>query len=109
MDGSAEGCTNYTVSAELLGLPHWKVAPNNVVLLANFTEAKSGVVETASSRTTVMHQPLKLEFLPHTPKYFKPGMIILQTVQSKLSFYFSHQYAMAPLPGYFLNFSSSSP
>ena len=74
MDGSAEGCTNYTVSAELLGLPHWKVAPNNVVLLANFTEAKSGVVETASSRTTVMHQPLKLEFLPHTPKYFKPGL-----------------------------------
>ncbi|KAJ8679263.1 hypothetical protein QAD02_015050 [Eretmocerus hayati] len=71
---TADGCTNYTVSAESLGLPHWRVAPNNVVLLANFTEAKSGAVETASSRTFVLHQPLKLEFAPHTPKYFKPGL-----------------------------------
>lgn len=58
----------------MLGLPHWKIAPNNVVLDANFTESKSGVVETATSRTNVVHQPLKLEFAPHTPKYFKPGL-----------------------------------
>ncbi|XP_031782380.1 alpha-1-macroglobulin isoform X1 [Nasonia vitripennis] len=74
LDAKSDGCMNYTVSAQVLGLPHWKVAPNNVVLLANFTEAKSGVVETATSRSPVMHQPLKLEFSPHTLKYFKPGL-----------------------------------
>ncbi|XP_058808317.1 pregnancy zone protein-like isoform X2 [Phymastichus coffea] len=75
LDGaSPDGCMNYTVTSQALGLPHWKVAPNNVVLLANFTEAKSGAVETASSRTLVVHQPLKLEFSPHTPKHFKPGL-----------------------------------
>lgn len=75
LDGtSPDGCINYTVTSQVLGLPHWKVAPNNVVLLANFTEAKSGAIETSNSRTVVVHQPLKLEFSPHTPKHFKPGL-----------------------------------
>ncbi|KAG7202424.1 hypothetical protein KM043_018735 [Ampulex compressa] len=69
-----DGCTDFTLSGTVLGLAHWKVAPNNIVLIANFTEAGTGVVETAISRTAVMHQALKLEFLRYTPKYFKLGL-----------------------------------
>ena len=42
-------------------------------------------------------------FYQNFPKFSKRGMIKLQIVQSKFSYYFSHHYAMAPLPGYFLN------
>lgn len=62
------------LSGAVLGLAHWKVAPNNIVLIANFTEAGTGIVETTTSRTVVVHQALKLEFLPYTPKYFKLGL-----------------------------------
>ncbi|XP_054012298.1 murinoglobulin-1-like isoform X1 [Hylaeus anthracinus] len=68
------GCTEYVLSGAALGLARWKVAPNNIVLIANFTEAGTGVVETTISRTMVMHQALKLEFVSHTPKYFKLGL-----------------------------------
>lgn len=57
-----------------LGLAHWKVAPTSIILSANLTEAGTEVVETATSRTIVVHQALKLEFAPHTPKYFKLGL-----------------------------------
>ncbi|XP_076621496.1 alpha-2-macroglobulin-P isoform X2 [Colletes latitarsis] len=68
------GCTEYVLSGAALGLARWEVAPNNIVLIANFTEADTGVVETAISRTMVMHQALKLEFASHTHKYFKLGL-----------------------------------
>ncbi|XP_066592787.1 alpha-2-macroglobulin-like protein 1 isoform X2 [Prorops nasuta] len=71
---SPDGCTEFVLSGAVLGLPHWKVAPNNIVLIANFTEAGTGVVETTISRTIVVHQALKLEFVPYTPKYFKLGL-----------------------------------
>jgi hypothetical protein len=71
---SLDGCTEFALSSAVLGLAQWKVAPNNIVLIANFTETGTGTVETAISRTVVVHQALKLEFLPYTPKYFKLGL-----------------------------------
>ncbi|RLU16697.1 hypothetical protein DMN91_010765 [Ooceraea biroi] len=71
---SPDGCTEFVLSSAVLGLAQWKVAPNNIVLIANFTETGTGTVETAISRTVVVHQALKLEFLPYTPKYFKLGL-----------------------------------
>ncbi|XP_011636564.2 murinoglobulin-1-like [Pogonomyrmex barbatus] len=71
---SPDGCTEFVLSGAVLGLAQWKVAPNNIVLIANFTETGTGIVETTISRTVVVHQTLKLEFLPYTPKYFKLGL-----------------------------------
>ncbi|KAG5319082.1 A2ML1 protein, partial [Acromyrmex heyeri] len=71
---SPDGCTEFVLSGAVLGLAQWKVAPNNIVLIANFTETGTGIVETSISRTVVVHQALKLEFLPYTPKYFKLGL-----------------------------------
>lgn len=71
---SPDGCTEFVLSGAVLGLAHWRVAPNNIVLMANFTEAGTGVVETSISRTAVMQQALKLEFAPYTPKFFKLGL-----------------------------------
>lgn len=77
----------------MLGLAHWKVAPNNIVLIANFTEAGTGIVETTISRTVVVHQVLKLEFVPYTPKYFKLGLpyhgkVVFAVDYYRLSFVF---------------------
>lgn len=71
---SPDGCTEFVLSGAVLGLAQWKVAPNNIVLIANFTEAGTGIVEQSISQTVVVHQALKLEFLPYTPKYFKLGL-----------------------------------
>ncbi|XP_011171215.1 alpha-2-macroglobulin-like protein 1 isoform X3 [Solenopsis invicta] len=71
---SPDGCTEFVLSGAVLGLAQWKVAPNNIVLIANFTETGTGIVETTISRTVVVHQALKLEFRPYTPKYFKLGL-----------------------------------
>ncbi|XP_011696887.1 PREDICTED: alpha-2-macroglobulin-like protein 1 isoform X2 [Wasmannia auropunctata] len=71
---SPDGCTEFVLSGAVLGLAQWKVAPNNIVLIANFTETGTSIVETTISRTVVVHQVLKLEFLPYTPKYFKLGL-----------------------------------
>lgn len=48
--------------------------PNNIVLIAEFTEAGTGIVETTISRTVVLHEALKLEYEHYTPKYFKFGL-----------------------------------
>ncbi|XP_017887917.1 pregnancy zone protein-like isoform X2 [Ceratina calcarata] len=69
-----DGCTDFVLSGTVLGLAHWQADPNNVVLVAEFTEAGTGVVETTISRTVVMHEALKLEFENYTPKYFKLGL-----------------------------------
>nr|XP_033328709.1 alpha-2-macroglobulin-P-like isoform X1 [Megalopta genalis]XP_033328710.1 alpha-2-macroglobulin-P-like isoform X2 [Megalopta genalis] len=71
---SPDGCTDFVVSGSDLGLDCWQVAPDSIVLIANFTEAGTGVVESTISQTMVVNQALKLEFLPHTPKYFKQGL-----------------------------------
>ncbi|XP_076171368.1 murinoglobulin-1 [Ptiloglossa arizonensis] len=71
---SPDGCTEFILSGASLGLAHWKMTPNNIVLIANFTEAGTGVVETAISRTVVKHQSLKLDFASYMPKYFKLGL-----------------------------------
>ncbi|XP_050576186.1 alpha-1-macroglobulin-like [Bombus affinis] len=69
-----DGCTEFVLSGTVLGLAHWKMDPNNIVLIAEFTEAGTGVVETTISRTVVMHEALKLEYENYTPKYFKFGL-----------------------------------
>ncbi|XP_008546856.1 alpha-2-macroglobulin-like protein 1 isoform X1 [Microplitis demolitor] len=70
-----DGCTGpFTVSSSEMGLPDWEVAPNSIIFTANLTQDGTETVETATSRVVVMHQALKLEFLPHTPKYFKLGL-----------------------------------
>ncbi|KAI4492500.1 hypothetical protein M0804_002291 [Polistes exclamans] len=71
---SSDGCTEFALSSAVLGLANWKVAPNNIALIANFTEAGTGISENTISRTVVVHQVLKLEFAPYTPKYFKLGL-----------------------------------
>lgn len=72
---SSDGCSKpFTITSSGMGLPQWEVAPNSIVLTANLTEDGTEIVETATSRTVVVHQALKLEFLPHTPKYFKLGL-----------------------------------
>ncbi|CAD6233951.1 GSCOCT00007427001.2-RA-CDS [Cotesia congregata] len=70
-----DGCTGpFTVSSSEMGLPDWEVAPNSIIFTANLTQDGTETIETATSRVVVMHQALKLEFLPHTPKYFKLGL-----------------------------------
>ncbi|XP_015600837.1 alpha-2-macroglobulin-like protein 1 isoform X2 [Cephus cinctus] len=71
---SPDGCTEFRASGEELGHADWTVAPNNIILTANFTETGTGLTETASSKTVVVHQALKLEFIPYTSKYFKLGL-----------------------------------
>lgn len=71
---SPDGCTDFVLSGSDLGLDRWKVAPDSISLIANFTEAGTGVVETTISQTVVMNQALKLKFEHHTPKYFKLGL-----------------------------------
>ncbi|KAK1121212.1 hypothetical protein K0M31_010519 [Melipona bicolor] len=69
-----DGCTEFVLSGTVLGLAHWKTDPNNIVLIAEFTEAGTGVVETTISRTVVMHEALKLKYENYTPRYFKFGL-----------------------------------
>lgn len=69
-----DGCTDFVLSGSVLGLAHWKMDPNNIVLIAEFTEAGTGIVETTISRTVVLHEALKLEYEHYTPKYFKFGL-----------------------------------
>nr|XP_031846680.1 murinoglobulin-1-like [Nomia melanderi] len=71
---SLYGCIDFVLTGTELGLDCYTVAPSNVVLIANFTEAGTGVEETTISRTKVMNQALKLEFEPYTPKYFRLGL-----------------------------------
>ncbi|OAD58540.1 Alpha-2-macroglobulin-like protein 1, partial [Eufriesea mexicana] len=68
------GCTDFTLSESVLGLASWKMDPNNIVLIAEFTEAGTGIVQTAISRTVMVHEALKLEFEDYTAKYFKFGL-----------------------------------
>lgn len=68
------GCTDFTLSETVLGLASWKMDPNNIVLIAEFTEAGTGIVQTAISRTVMVHEALKLEFENYTAKYFKFGL-----------------------------------
>lgn len=62
------------LSGKVLELANWKVNPNNIILVAEFTEAGTGIMETAISRTEVMHEALKLEFANYMPKYFNLGL-----------------------------------
>lgn len=71
---SPDGCIDFVLTGTELGLDCYTVAPDNVVLIANFTEAGTGVEETTISRTMVMNQALKLKFKPYTPKYFRLGL-----------------------------------
>ncbi|XP_029039421.1 murinoglobulin-1-like [Osmia bicornis bicornis] len=68
---SPDGCTKFAISGSILNLPRWSVDPENIILLANFTEAGTGVVETMINWTPVKHEALKIEFAQYMPKYFK--------------------------------------
>lgn len=84
-----DGCTDFVLSGTVLGLAHWKMDPNNIVLIAEFTEAGTGIVETTISRTVVLHEALKLEYEHYTPKYFKFGL----PYHGKVNF-FSHIFML---------------
>ncbi|XP_067001260.2 alpha-2-macroglobulin-like protein 1 [Anabrus simplex] len=71
---SNDGCYELNVTGADLGLPEWDVTPSSIIVSAFVTEAGTDVVENATSESTVIHQALQLEFLPHSSRYFKPGL-----------------------------------
>lgn len=71
--------------------------PNNIVLIAEFTEAGTGIVETTISRTVVLHEALKLEYEHYTPKYFKFGL----PYHGKVNF-FSHTLLFYTITLYYI-------
>ncbi|PSN55938.1 Pregnancy zone protein [Blattella germanica] len=71
---SSDGCYTFNISGTELGLHDWDVAPNSIVLSAFMTEAGTENTQNATAISSVIHQALKLEFLPHSSQYFKPGL-----------------------------------
>ncbi|XP_017795621.1 PREDICTED: murinoglobulin-1-like [Habropoda laboriosa] len=69
-----DGCTEFVLSETLLGLAHWKVDPNNIILIAEFTEAGTGIMQSAISLTRVVHEAFNLNFDDYMPKYFMLGL-----------------------------------
>lgn len=76
--------------------------PNNIVLIAEFTEAGTGIVETTISRTVVLHEALKLEYEHYTPKYFKFGL----PYHGKVNFFLSYFVILYYFILYYRNFNS---
>ena len=71
---SSDGCYTFNITGTELGLHDWDVAPNSVVMFAFVTEQGTNSTQNATSVSSVIHQALKLEFLPHSAQYFKPGL-----------------------------------
>ncbi|CAK9803715.1 Mug1 [Anthophora plagiata] len=69
-----DGCTEFVLSETIIGLSHWEVDLNNINLIAEFTEAGTGIVESTISRTMVVKQALELKFEDYTPQYFMLGL-----------------------------------
>ncbi|CAK9797027.1 Mug1 [Anthophora quadrimaculata] len=69
-----DGCTEFVLSETIIGLSHWKVDLNNIDLIAEFTEAGTGIVERTISQTIVVKQALTLKFEDYTPQYFMLGL-----------------------------------
>jgi hypothetical protein len=71
---SSDGCYTFNITGMDLGLHDWDIAPSSIVVFAFVTERGTDNTQNASSLSSVIHQALKLEFLPHSPQYFKPGL-----------------------------------
>jgi hypothetical protein len=71
---SSDGCYTFNVTGAELGLHDWDVAPNSIVVFAFMTEQGTENTQNATSVSSVIHQALKLQFLPHSSQYFKPGL-----------------------------------
>jgi hypothetical protein len=71
---SIDGCYTVNITGTELGLHDWDVAPNSIVVSAFVTEQGTSNTQNATSVSSVIHQALKLEFLPHSAQYFKPGL-----------------------------------
>ncbi|XP_069700318.1 alpha-1-inhibitor 3-like isoform X2 [Periplaneta americana] len=71
---SNDGCYTFNITGAELGLHDWDIAPNSIVVFAFMTEAGTKNVQNSTSVSSVIHQALKLEFLPHSSQYFKPGL-----------------------------------
>jgi hypothetical protein len=71
---SSDGCYTFNITGTELGLHDWDVAPNSIVVSAFLTERGTDNVQNVTSVSSVIHQALKLEFLPHSSQYFKPGL-----------------------------------
>lgn len=70
----SDGCYDFNVTGEELGLPNWDIAPNSIVLSATVNETGTSIVQNVSTTTLVIHQALKLEFVPYSPQFFKPSL-----------------------------------
>jgi hypothetical protein len=71
---SSDGCYTFNITGTELGLHDWDIAPNSIVVFAFVTEQGTNNTQNATSVSSVIHQALKLEFLPHSVQYFKPGL-----------------------------------
>lgn len=71
---NTDGCYTFNITGTELGLHDWDVAPNSIVVSAFMTERGTDNVQNVTSVSSVIHQALKLEFLPHSSQYFKPGL-----------------------------------
>ncbi|PNF16410.1 Murinoglobulin-1 [Cryptotermes secundus] len=69
-----DGCYTFSITGTELGLHDWDIAPNSIVVSAFVTERGTDNIQNVTSVTSVIHQALKLEFLPHSSQYFKPGL-----------------------------------
>jgi len=85
---SSDGCYTFNITGTELGLHDWDVAPNSIVVFAFVTEQGTNSTQNATSVSSVIHQALKLEFLPYSAQYFKPGLPYRGKVKM-LHFFFS--------------------
>jgi hypothetical protein len=71
---STDGCYTFNITGTELGLHDWDVAPSSIVVSAFLTEQGTDNIQNVTSVSSVIHQALKLEFLPHSSQFFKPGL-----------------------------------
>jgi hypothetical protein len=86
---NSEGCYMFNITGTELGLHDWDVAPNSIVMFAFVTEQGTNTTQNATSVSSVIHQTLKLEFLPHSAQYFKPGLPYRGKVKRLHYFFFT--------------------
>ncbi|KAG8221831.1 hypothetical protein J437_LFUL003465, partial [Ladona fulva] len=69
-----DGCTDFTVTGKEVGLLDWDLNPASILINASVKEYGTDVEQSSTETTEVTKQVLKLEFLPHSMKYFKSGL-----------------------------------
>lgn len=71
---SADGCSEFELPSASLNLTKYKASLSAVFVSANFTEDGTGKVEAVINRRYITHDPIKLEFWPHSSYNFKAGL-----------------------------------